>query len=202
MPCGPRHCLRTRPTQRTLARSTAGSRVWHYNYFRSYSAERGRYTQADPIGLDGGFNRFGYVEGDALSYADPFGLSRLTLTLSGGQKIIVENPSATDLINSINSVEDGKIITFQLSGHGDEFSQCISAGRGCRDALTKNLGLLSNGVLVGNIKDALLRKMNSQGEVRLEGCNNASGDRNMVKSISEHMGSIPCCGWVVVPGWV
>ncbi len=46
----------------------------HYNYFRSYSAERGRYTQADPIGLDGGFNRFGYVEGDALNYADPFGL--------------------------------------------------------------------------------------------------------------------------------
>ena len=58
---------------RTLARSTAGSRVGHYNYFRSYSAERGRYTQADPIGLDGGFNRFGYAEGDALSYSDPTG---------------------------------------------------------------------------------------------------------------------------------
>ncbi|EJE51323.1 RHS repeat-associated core domain protein containing protein [Acidovorax sp. CF316] len=46
----------------------------HYNYFRSYSAERGRYTQADPIGLDGGFNRFGYVEGNALSQVDPTGL--------------------------------------------------------------------------------------------------------------------------------
>lgn len=46
----------------------------HYNYFRSYSAERGRYTQADPIGLDGGFNRFGYVEGNALGYIDPEGL--------------------------------------------------------------------------------------------------------------------------------
>jgi len=55
-------------------RSTAGSRVWHYNYFRSYSAERGRYTQADPIGLEGGFNRFGYVEGDALGSSDPMGL--------------------------------------------------------------------------------------------------------------------------------
>nr|WP_235514192.1 RHS repeat-associated core domain-containing protein [Acidovorax sp. Root217] len=48
----------------------------HYNYFRSYSAERGRYTQADPIGLDGGFNRFGYVEGDPLLFTDPEGLRR------------------------------------------------------------------------------------------------------------------------------
>ncbi|MDZ7864373.1 RHS repeat-associated core domain-containing protein [Acidovorax sp.] len=70
----PTHGLRQRGRWRTLARSTAGSRVGHYNYFRSYSAERGRYTQADPIGLDGGFNRFGYVEGNPLRNADPTGL--------------------------------------------------------------------------------------------------------------------------------
>jgi len=74
VPGGPIDRLHAWPAQRTLARSTAGSRVRHYNYFRSYSAERGRYTQADPIGLDGGFNRFGYVEGNALSFADFYGL--------------------------------------------------------------------------------------------------------------------------------
>ncbi|WP_369818125.1 RHS repeat-associated core domain-containing protein [Acidovorax sp. Root219] len=52
----------------------------HYNYFRSYSAERGRYTQADPIGLDGGFNRFGYVDGNPLLYTDPTGEA---ITFSG-----------------------------------------------------------------------------------------------------------------------
>lgn len=42
----------------------------HYNYFRSYQPNQGRYTQGDPIGLDGGLNRFGYVEGDSINKVD------------------------------------------------------------------------------------------------------------------------------------
>ena len=45
-----------------------------YNYQRQYLASQGRYTQPDPIGLEGGLNRFGYVEGNPLSYSDPQGL--------------------------------------------------------------------------------------------------------------------------------
>ena len=45
-----------------------------YNYFRSYQAAQGRYTQGDPIGLEGGLNRFGYGEGNALRFVDAFGL--------------------------------------------------------------------------------------------------------------------------------
>jgi RHS repeat-associated protein len=45
-----------------------------YNYFRSYSADTGRYTQADPIDLQGGWNKYSYVSGNPLMYSDPKGL--------------------------------------------------------------------------------------------------------------------------------
>jgi RHS repeat-associated protein len=46
-----------------------------YNYYRQYDSRTGRYTQADPIGLDGGWNRFGYVDGNPLLGLDPKGLA-------------------------------------------------------------------------------------------------------------------------------
>jgi RHS repeat-associated protein len=46
----------------------------HYNGFRTYNPATGRYTQGDPIGLEGGWNRFGYVNANALSNIDPLGL--------------------------------------------------------------------------------------------------------------------------------
>ena len=49
----------------------------HYNYFRYYEPETGRYLSPDPIGLAGGVNVYGYASADPLIYSDPYGLFEL-----------------------------------------------------------------------------------------------------------------------------
>ncbi|RME57347.1 RHS repeat-associated core domain-containing protein, partial [Candidatus Parcubacteria bacterium] len=46
----------------------------NYNYQRTYDPALGRYTQSDPIGLNGGMNPFGYVGGNPVALYDPYGL--------------------------------------------------------------------------------------------------------------------------------
>ena len=46
----------------------------HYNYFRYYNPQTGRYITPDPIGLEGGINLFAYVANNPPNFLDPFGL--------------------------------------------------------------------------------------------------------------------------------
>jgi len=45
-----------------------------YNYQREYDPAVGRYSQSDPIGLEGGFSLYSYVNADPVSLIDPDGL--------------------------------------------------------------------------------------------------------------------------------
>jgi RHS repeat-associated protein len=49
----------------------------HQNWMRDYFPYTGRYLQADPIGLGGGMNRYGYVGGRPLEKLDPKGLAEI-----------------------------------------------------------------------------------------------------------------------------
>lgn len=46
----------------------------HYNYYRYYDPELGRYITSDPIGLMGGVNTYGYALQNSINNIDPSGL--------------------------------------------------------------------------------------------------------------------------------
>nr|WP_245783705.1 RHS repeat-associated core domain-containing protein [Paracidovorax konjaci] len=66
----------------------------NYNLHRYYDPATGRYMQADPIGLAGGWNPFIYTGGNPTSFIDPTGLASVML---GGQ------PWESPMVNSGSS---------------------------------------------------------------------------------------------------
>jgi RHS repeat-associated protein len=52
-----------------------------YRRNRFYDPVTGRFTQADPIGLAGGINDYGFAAGDPVNYSDPFGLCPICIAV-------------------------------------------------------------------------------------------------------------------------
>ncbi len=112
----------------------------HYNYYRYYDPALGRYTQEDPIGLDGGANRYIYVGGDPLNGIDPYGLFDITNP--------ADWPTVPDeAVDAIAGFGDGmlEVVTFGI-WDGDWVRRKLDIGS--VDVCSRNYGI---GKVVGEI---------------------------------------------------
>jgi RHS repeat-associated protein len=109
----------------------------HYNYFRTLDPRTGRYTQPDPTGLGGGWNKFAYVGGNPLNWVDPLGLAVKC-------KTIARVPLIADLQQC---TEDGTTPTEQEARDAKRMSgreldrACQANGYEDAHALKRDLGL-------------------------------------------------------------
>ena len=65
----------------------------HYNWNRYYDPKAGRYLTADPIGLAGGVNLFGYANQDPVNYIDPDGQNPFLIAVAAAA-LLLANPDA------------------------------------------------------------------------------------------------------------
>ena len=83
----------------------------HYNLFRYYDPDSGRFTQLDPIGLAGGINLYQYAP-NALDWVDPLGLSR-KCSLEGKYREIEKSPLPPSLASTFTNSEYKTVMTTQ-----------------------------------------------------------------------------------------
>ncbi|MFB9168173.1 RHS repeat-associated core domain-containing protein, partial [Chromobacterium piscinae] len=84
----------------------------HYNRYRYYDPEIGRFISRDPIGLFGGENNYEYGP-DPIQWIDPYGLKKLK---PGAQYETHSNRTSVDKVNGrmpINSCYAGKTMPLQ-----------------------------------------------------------------------------------------
>ncbi len=81
----------------------------HYNLFRYYDPQVGRFTVQDPIGLEGGWNLYQYAP-NPLSWMDPLGLNNLSTAFKA---MFREAKRKLDIPKNTNTPQAVKIFDFK-----------------------------------------------------------------------------------------
>jgi RHS repeat-associated protein len=79
----------------------------HYNYFRDYDPESGRFVSSDPIGLLAGINTYAYVGASPLMRADKFGLIDIEIPGATGELTVHANPGRDVIVDAAARAEHG-----------------------------------------------------------------------------------------------
>lgn len=115
------------------------------NGWRSYASYLGRYTQADPIGLNGGNNRFAYVGGNPINRIDPTGRAFDPSSFSWSPTSSTSSPTQSSSTtgsfswsiptNTQSSSTNGGSCSVNNNGNGGEPTQVAANG-----GIYKNIG--------------------------------------------------------------
>ena len=98
----------------------------HYNYYRDYDPDQGRYMTSDPIGLSGGVNTYLYAFANPLSAVDPLGLRVILMDRDldgmpiGRHMFLVIIPDKpNDFLGMSFEIESGEIFGLEDVGNGE-----------------------------------------------------------------------------------
>ncbi|WP_199405173.1 RHS repeat-associated core domain-containing protein [Corallincola holothuriorum] len=141
----------------------------HYNYFRDYDPNTGRYIQSDPIGLNGGLNTYGYVGGNPTGFVDPNGHARVNVNGTDHGYM-----NANDFVGFIGGLENESVHELSLLEHGKPGIMMVGEN-GSISIHPNGYARLSNSERKSwKLSDILRDKMAPEGHIDLLACNSAT----------------------------
>ncbi|WP_313436746.1 RHS repeat-associated core domain-containing protein [Stenotrophomonas sp.] len=137
-----------------------------YNYQREYDPVVGRYSQSDPIGLDGGISTYSYVESNPNSNLDPLGLESGEFQFGKYRMKQPEAPPATDIGDAlvagrVLSLYSSEMKSRRIKG-SDQFYHCLAACRATQ--ITSNAGVVLELMAMKETKDYYAGRLGLYGD--------------------------------------